>query len=824
MRNKIICVIVGVVLASNLCAQNWRSELEKHQDKEVKEIIIQMELYFQEIGATMANRYHQWMRWKEHAINHQNEDGFLFNHSSKNIELLQRLERQEKRRQRNNYRHFHGGWESVNPDNFVDIENPNPTMGRVNCLAKPSPESSIIYVGAATGGIWKSYDNGLSWDPLWDGMVQTGVSSIVIDYTNSNHILALTGDADDSFIPSYGIYESYNAGSTWSLLFDFPNRDPVFGYKILQSESDPKQYFIATRQSGRDILRIDTKSFPPDVYYDNSPLQPIFDIEYLTGTSDTLYASGSLGLFRRIGSGGWSSQNVDTLPTGPFTRTAIAMAPSNPQVFYYSVARAGTQTDPAFYGLYRTDNGGNTFTTVYDTTKSDIFTPQCGYNFTLDVDPFDEDIVYVGTIAHRRSIDGGKTFNDYFQGELHADNHNSYHIGNIQYLCTDGGLSIRTLGTDNFVGMSNGLMCSQFYDIDVSGNRIIGGTQDTGVKFWEEGDATGYQRIGGDGLDCMFHPTNNNIVFASTQGSKLKSTDFGLSKTILFSAEWHDPIAFATDNINKVIMHAIDELKISFDGGNTWPESTEIFGISDNVRTMDQCQDNSDIFYIAKPDSLARSGNFNDAVSEIDWTYSTFDGTGNSYIRNILVHTDSCNVLFAVSSGYLNEQIFKSVDGGISWEQYSEGIKNLPVYCIYYDHVNGNGYYIGTELGVYYRNLTMSEWIPFSTYLPRVPVYDLKVTDTYVYAGTYGRGIWRSKGYKSCVSNLILTQDNDPTNGGPSGHQIHKVSNTITSNRIIQGGADTDVQYQAGNLIDLTEGFHAKQFNRFRARAAGCLE
>ena len=112
----------------------------------------------------------------------------------------------------------------------------------------------------------------------------------------------------------------------------------------------------------------------------------------------------------------------------------------------------------------------------------------------------------------------------------------------------------------------------------------------------------------------------------------------------------------------------------------------------------------------------------------------------------------------------------------------------------------------------------------FLNLLPRVPVYDLKITDTHVYAGTYGRGVWKSTPYKTCVTNLTLTAGNDPTNGLPSGQQIHKASNTISSNRIIQGGVGSDVLYQAGNYLDLTAGFHAKLNNEFIAKNAGCLE
>lgn len=103
-------------------------------------------------------------------------------------------------------------------------------------------------------------------------------------------------------------------------------------------------------------------------------------------------------------------------------------------------------------------------------------------------------------------------------------------------------------------------------------------------------------------------------------------------------------------------------------------------------------------------------------------------------------------------------------------------------------------------------------------------MHDIEVTDTHVYAGTFGRGVWKSPAYSACPVNLSLTQANDPTHGDPSGFQLHKATHTVSSSRIIQGGAGTDVLCQAGNYADLKAGFHARNFNVFTARVGGCLD
>ncbi|MDX1407715.1 MAG: hypothetical protein R3330_06260, partial [Saprospiraceae bacterium] len=420
---------------------------------------------------------------------------------------------------------------------------------------------------------------------------------------------------------------------------------------------------------------------------------------------------------------------------------------------------------------------------------------------------------------HYKSTNGGTSWSA-DGADLHPDIHNHYFLDGKLYVCSDGGLSYRNTGSTNFVSLAAGLNALQFYDLDVLGTRIVGGTQDNGTIFWEEGDLVGIRKNCCDGFDCVYDPDDNDTVFTSTQWGKFRSTNNGDTNDLLFLAEWQDPMAYDVSNSNRIMIHADTVLAISDNDGMTWSLTAPIFSDENWVHSLTQCATDPSVAYLAKQDSIAKTTNLDATASTI--SFSKWDFGFSEMVRSLLVHPNNCNFLVAVLWGYSDEQIFVSNDGGVNWIPYSQGIEQLPVYCIVYDHVNTEAFYIGTELGVYYRSLYMSEWIPFSTYLPRVPVHDMKVTDTHVYAGTFGRGIWKSPGYAVCPSDLNLTQVNDPTFGGPSGFQIHKASNTLVSNRIIQGGAGTDVLYQADNFVDLTEGFHAKQFNLFTAKADGC--
>jgi len=823
MKSKIILLLVFACGLSFVNAQTWQQELEKHKHLKAKEIISKMEKYFDVVGSTRVNKYHKWVRYREQLINHIDSDGFYTEDQKLKRSLLKSFDSQVEKVATTNSRHFHGRWEHINPNRYTQNIDQRPIMGRVNCIAIPPSNGNIIYAGASTGGVWKSYNHGATWTPLWDGMVQMGVSDIIIDETNENHILVVTGDANGSRLPYGGVYHSYDAGSTWTKIIDGFSTS-VFAYRILQSKTDPYIFYIATTGTIGSVYTYDINQANIVGDAENSVTKPTgFDIDYLTGSNTVMFAATRSGLLKKTGTGPWQTHDVSGLPTGSWDRTELAMAPNDPNVMYYMVASRATGTSPSNYGIYKSVNGGDSFFPVYDTSDPDFLTGQCTYNFSLSVDPDNSSKIYVGTVVFYSSTNSGNTLQP-DNINLHPDNHGIYSFNNRLYICTDGGLSYREIDDTDFINISNGLNITQFYKMDVSGNRIVGGTQDNGTLFWNEGDEVGVRKVGLDGFDCLYHPVDNDIVFTSTQQRTVRSTNNGDTNVEVMDNRWAAPIQFWPGDPTRMISYDNNDMRLSRDTGQTWPDSIDLF--TDNTELISgfsQCAVSTNTAYACNIEQVMRSDDFN-SMENSSWNDKTTGLNSNSVIRNILVHPNDCGEVYVTLAGYQGVQVYKSEVGGDQWDAYAEGLNQIPVYCIYYDHVNGDGFYIGTEFGVYYRNSSMSEWIPFSTYLPRVQVFDLNVTDTHVYAATFGRGIWKSEGYKSCVANLSLSQTNDPTFGTSSGKQIHKASNTLYSNRIIRGKAGTEVIYQAGNFVNLTSGFHAKSNNEFIARAAGCDE
>ncbi|HNQ83686.1 MAG TPA: hypothetical protein PKM34_08590, partial [Bacteroidales bacterium] len=132
--------------------------------------------------------------------------------------------------------------------------------------------------------------------------------------------------------------------------------------------------------------------------------------------------------------------------------------------------------------------------------------------------------------------------------------------------------------------------------------------------------------------------------------------------------------------------------------------------------------------------------------------------------------------------------------------------------------------YIGTDVGVYYRDDDIGDWVPFMNGLPAVMVFDLEINESagVITAATYGRGFWRSELYSSCPTSYFLDQANDPGNPNYTGFQHYEASSTVISSRIITGGIGTDVTYQAGTYVLLETGFHARAGNKFQAVLGPC--
>jgi hypothetical protein len=197
-------------------------------------------------------------------------------------------------------------------------------------------------------------------------------------------------------------------------------------------------------------------------------------------------------------------------------------------------------------------------------------------------------------------------------------------------------------------------------------------------------------------------------------------------------------------------------------------------------------------------------------------------------ITCIAVNPNNSFVVFVTYGGYAAaNKVFRSGDAGANWTNITGSLPNVPVNCIAYEDTEEspvNPTYIGTDVGIYYRDADIGDWIPFMNGMPNVIVTDLEINEAsgVITAATYGRSFWRSALYSDCVPGYVLTAGNDPSNPNYTGFQHYETSDSIRSSRIITGGIGTDVSYQAATKVRLVTGFHAKAGNKFQASLGPC--
>lgn len=640
-------------------------------------------------------------------------------------------------------------------------------LGRINCVAFHPTNVDIIWVGSPGGGLWKSTDAGLTWTTNFDNSVVMGVSSIVIHPTNPDIMYIATGDGDGGDTNSTGVLKSTDGGVTWQTTgLNWTVSQGRRIRKLLMDPDDTNMLLAAT--SDGLYLTTNAASTWTRVVQGN-----FFDVEANpNATTNTFYAASSNRLYTSTNNGANWTQIQEIASNN---RIAIAVSVNDPNVVY---ALCSNSSNSGFNGMYKSTNAGTSYSLASSTpnilngsANGSGTTGQGWYDLCIAVDPTNANIVYTGGINIWKSTDGGVTWalRTHWSGAsgvqtVHADQHAlEWQNNTTLWLGNDGGIYRTTNGGVNWTDRSNGLIISQMYRIDVAqqDSKIITGLQDNGTKL-RQTSGTWVDRIGGDGMDCHISPTNANVMYASYQYGNFFRTTNGSSFSSMSvpdanSGAWITPLAIDPTNTQNVYI-GYNRIQKSTNQGGAWTT------ISGNISTNDLtylfvAPSNGNILYAGTSGGpVLRSSD-----GGVNWATMTSPGGG---LQEIAIHPNNPDIIWAVRSNYTaGAKVYKSINGGSTWTNISGNLPNLPVNCIIYQVGSQDGLYIGMDVGVYYIDNTLTNWELFNQGLPNVRVRDLKIKyDTQeLYAGTYGRGAWKSPLYDtdgeicSIVQNVNVT-------------------------------------------------------------------
>ena len=752
MISWIKCACFGMLLCSSmsLSAQDWRTMIS---DPNASFQDVQAAFYTEfgdETGAK-GSGWKQFKRWEWFQEQRLDERGQKPN-SRLIYEEVKRAQLQKE------YRGAAGDWTLIGP--IEEPENGNGrSIGRLSAIAFHPTDTNQIWAGAPSGGVWKSNDNGSSWEPLTDDLPNIGVSEIIVNPHNTDTIYISTGDESSGDTYSYGVLRSIDGGITWDttgLSFDISAQRNI---RRMIMDSTNTNILIAAATNG--IYRTaDAGATWQQVQSGN-----FCDVEFKPFSHDTLYAttnsSSSPPLFVSYNGGVNWSPSTNGMNTSDMTRAKVAVTPANPDLVY---VLASSSNGSSYHGVYRSTDSGANWTLMSDSPNlmnGDEFGEgddgQGWYSMELAVSPIDENELKVGGVNLWKSANGGANFTleAHWYGAngtyVHADHHRLEYnpITNQFYVGCDGGLYRRSHYFNGFESISTGMSITQFYRLSNSVSDetvLLAGAQDNGTFRWKNNI---WQQVnGGDGMESMIDPFNANNMYCTIQNGQLhKSTDGGNSfgdDIAPIGGAWVTP--FMLEPGEPDVVYAASNTKVyrsDAGGGDWWEFSPGLTTInSGQLIMLDVAHSNTEYVVAGSRRTLRITTDLGGEWTNIlpglpgqNMTYAAFDPLEE-------------NTLWVTFSGYAEGQkVYRSTDAGETWQNMSMNLPNLPANCVEIERSSKGGVYVGTDVGIYYWDSTLSEWEPYMTGLPNVIVNELEIhepTNT-IRAATYGRGLWESE-------------------------------------------------------------------------------
>lgn len=751
----------------------WVQELRKNKNSDeplkLSELKESFDNYFKTNDPNTRGSGHKpFMRWYNHFENAVDENGNLQSAQS----FWQAWEQKEllKNQLRNNQNNPVSNWQPIGPFTNTSGGGASNGQGRVNIIEIDPNNANVWYIGAPAGGIWKSTNSGNNWQPLTDFLPQIGVSGIAIDPNNSDIIYIATGDKDNSDSYSFGVFKSTNGGQTWSqtgLQYSWEFRG--LGDLIIQ----PNNSNVLFAASNGGIRRTTNGGTSWTNRVSGNFTQG--NIRFKTNDPNTIFATSNNRFYRSTNGGDTFSIVTTGLPTNA-TRMVMDVTADDPNYIYILCYSSQLHdTNNGYIGLYRSTNGGDSFTLMNNTTNI-IEASQGWWDLAIAANPANKEQIYTGALNVWRSNNGGTGFtkiNNWSQQTAtytHADIHYLGFKNGLLFCGSDGGIYVSNANVTAFTDKTATAQISQMYKIssaNTNNPNLAAGLQDNGGFRYNN---VGWNRFhGGDGMDNAINRTNSSIMYAFMQyGQTLFiSTNSGLNTSNWvpspnqISGNWVTPLKL---NQSNQLFSGFDKLyRLSGNTGGSWiAHSSNTF--SNNIIDFEFHPENNQIVYVADGTNLYKSfdGGLNFSLS--------FSFGAN--ITSIAPHQNDVNKVYVTTTGWTGNRIFYSNNGGQSFSSISENLPFVAVNIIKHqkDHPD-DAIYIGTAHGVYYRDNSTNGWVPFDTNLPNVSVRDLEINllSNKIYAGTFGRGVWAADlpNPLSVVGNNLISISiyPNPTNG-----------------------------------------------------------
>ena len=663
--------------------------------------------------------------------------------------------------------------------------------GRISDFAFNPAAAHHYYVATASGGVWETTDNGISWKPIFDKYGSYATSDIEMDPNNPKTLWLGTGEnnAQRSVANGDGVYKSIDGGKSWK---NVGLKDSGHIGRIWINPADSDHVRVSSQgplwSKGGDRGLYETKD-------GGESWDRILDIDEHTGINEfvvdpdnpdiivassyqrrrhvwTLINGGPGSGIHRTTDGGKTWTKISSgLPTGDLGRIGMTSAKSDPALIYAII-----EADDKGKGVYASKDFGVTWE-----KRSSHMTVSPQYYNELFVDPSNADTVYSADTFTHVSKDGGRTWSQLSVRARHVDDHAMWidpNNSNHMYIGGDGGVYETFDGGTKWRHINN-LPITQFYritpDNDAPFYNVCGGTQDNNSLCAPSrtnqihGIVNSDWRIilGGDGYKAVSDPTDPNIVYTQYQYGGLARFDKRSGERVYITPQpesgenqykwnWNTPIVLSPHKSTR-LYYAAEKLFVSEDRGDNWraisPDLTRqidrnALEVMDRVWSVDAIAKNDSTSIYGSVIGLSESplqegliyAGTDDGLMQVtedggaNWrTVDSFKGVPDmSLIEDIITSVHDESTAYAVidnhKRGDYKPYIIKTTDKGKKWKLVSG---NLPergtVHTVAEDHENPDLLFAGTEYGLFYTQDGGDSWHQIKGGFPTVSVRDIEI-------------------------------------------------------------------------------------------------
>lgn len=650
-------------------------------------------------------------------------------------------------------------------------------IGRI--LINPSNPDEVVvgvlghlYSTNDERGVYKTTDGGKTWQRTLFVNSESGIIDIDHDPTNFNLMYASAWDKDrkawnfEGSGNGSGVYKSTDGGSSWTKLDGFLSGEgvgriglAVYDENIVYAVHDSQFRRKADGKSNTNssaLTKDDFKSMSRDAFL-------ALDAKKLNGF---LKNNGFQEKYR--------AENVKDMVRQREVQPAdlaTYLETANTQLFDTPVTGAE---------VYRSNDGGASWNKTHEGYIDDLYYSYGYYFGEINVNPMDDQDIYIYGVPIVKSKDGGTTFTSISAENVHADHHALWiNPKNEQHLINgnDGGVNITYDDGANWI-KCNSPNVGQFYSIQVDNEEpynVYGGLQDNGVwvgasnaqenKAWQQSGQYPWESImGGDGMQVQVDNRDPNVVYTGFQFGNYFRINRETEETKRFNIKhelgespyrfnWQTPILLSTHN-QDILYLGGNKLMRSMNQGDDWtaisPDLTKgpkpgnvAYG---TLTTISESPFEFGVIYTGSDDGkvqLTKNGGAN-------WTDLSGGLPSDLWVSRVVASTHKKERVYVTLNGYrwddFTTYVYVSDNYGQTWKKISGNIPMSPVNVLVEDPKKDTIIYVGTDNGAYVSMDGGNSYHAFAKGLPAVAIHDMKIQkrENHLLLGTHGRSIYRT--------------------------------------------------------------------------------